>query len=144
MFHSTIFHNCVNSLRPRDAYMHHQICPSLVQIMACRHWKCCLWHGISFYNLYIHKIGNKMVNPLRLTQNDSNFIDDIFKFSFLHENVTVWFKFCRNLFPNGPIDNEQALAQIMGWYQTDNKPLSEPMIAYSNDVCILWPWWVIS
>ena len=29
------WHWCVNSLRPRDAYMHHQTRPSLVQIMAC-------------------------------------------------------------------------------------------------------------
>ena len=27
---------CFNPLRPRDAYMRHQTCPSLVQIMACR------------------------------------------------------------------------------------------------------------
>ena len=38
---SGIFHPqhqkwCVNSLRPRDAYMHHQLRPSLAQIMACR------------------------------------------------------------------------------------------------------------
>ena len=34
----SIFHITLNfnSLRPRDAYMRHQACPSLVQIMACR------------------------------------------------------------------------------------------------------------
>ena len=96
------------------------------------------------HNLYIHKIGNEMVDPLRLRQNDSHFIDDIFKFSFLHEKCHILIQILPEFVPNGPIDNKQAWAQIMGWHQTDNKHLSEPMIAYSNDVCIICPWWVKS
>ena len=35
----------------------------------------------------------------------------------------------RKIVPKGPIDNKPVLVQIMAWYQTGDKLLSEPMMA---------------
>ena len=35
--------------------------------------------------------------------------------------------------PNGPVDNDAALVQIMAWCRTGNKPLSEPVMAWVDD-----------
>ena len=32
------------------------------------------------------------------------------------------------LVPKSPINNKQALVQVVAWHQTGNKPLPEPMI----------------
>ena len=48
------------------------------------------------------------LNTLRLRQNSRNFSDNIFKCIFLKEN-TIWLKFV----PEGPIDNNSTLVQIM-------------------------------
>ena len=64
-----------------------------------------------------------------MRQNGQHFPDDIFKCIFLNENIlvlsTIWLKFV----PEGPIDNNTTLVQIMAWRQTGDKPLSEPMMA---------------
>ena len=38
--------------------------------------------------------------------------------------------------PNGPVDNDPALLQVMVWHQTVAKPLSGPMLTYFNDAYI--------
>ena len=38
--------------------------------------------------------------------------------------------------PNGLIINMPALVQIMAWRQTNNKPLSEPNVAYFTDIYV--------
>ena len=38
---------------------------------------------------------------------------------------TIWLKFVSM----GPINNKTAIVQIMAWYRTGDKPLSEPMMA---------------
>ena len=54
---------------------------------------------------------------------------DILKCIFFDENVwisnAIWLKFV----PNGPIDINTALVQIMARRRTGDKPLSEPMMA---------------
>ena len=35
--------------------------------------------------------------------------------------------------PKGLIDNKPVLVQVMAWRQTDNKPLSEPMLTQFTD-----------
>ena len=37
-------------------------------------------------------------------------------------------KISMNFVPKGPIDNNQALIQIMAWRRIGDKPLSEPML----------------
>ena len=47
-------------------------------------------------------------------------------------------KFCISIWillkyvPKEPIDTKSALAQVMAWCQTGNKPLSEPMVTQLN------------
>ena len=41
--------------------------------------------------------------------------------------VVFQFKFHWNMFQGSPIHNNSALVQIMAWFQTGNKPLSEPI-----------------
>ena len=55
----------------------------------------------------------------------TNFPDDTFKCIFLNENV--W-KLIKKSVPKGPINDISALAQIMAWRRSGDKPLSEPMI----------------
>ena len=45
--------------------------------------------------------------------------------------------------PKGPIDNIQALVQIMAWRRPGDKPLSEPMlIILLTHICVTQPQWV--
>ena len=50
--------------------------------------------------------------------------------------VVFWFKFHWNLFPNGPINDELWLVQMMAWRRTGDKPSTEPMMAYFTDAYI--------
>ena len=79
------------------------------------------------------------VNTLMPRQNGRHFSDDIFKCILLNENVwisnTVWLKFV----PNGLIDNNTALVQMMAWHRIGDKPLSEPMMAYFGDAYMRHP-----
>ena len=61
-----------------------------------------------------------------------HFVDDVFKFSFLHgiQNVKISLRFV----PKFPINNNPALVQIMAWCIPGTKPLSEPMMAHITDL----------
>ena len=56
------------------------------------------------------------------------FSDDIFKWIFFNENVSIVIKISLKFVPQGPIDNTAAVVQIMTWRCPGNKPLSEPMM----------------
>ena len=74
-----------------------------------------------------------LVNTLRPRQNGTHLADNIFKCIFLNENVWIWIKISLKFVPKGPIDNMQALVQIMAGCQTSDKPLSEPMLTLFAD-----------
>ena len=57
----------------------------------------------------------------------ANLADDIFNRIFLNENVWTSIKISLKFVPKGPIDNKQALFQVMAWRRTGDKPLPEPM-----------------
>ena len=67
-------------------------------------------------------------NTLRPAKNGCNFVDDIFKCIFFNEKmcnvIQISFKF--NL--PGPIHNKLGFIYVMGWHQTGNKLLTEPML----------------
>ena len=45
--------------------------------------------------------------------------------------------------PKGPINNIQALVQIMAWRRPGDKPLSEPMmVSLTTHICVTRPQWV--
>ena len=52
--------------------------------------------------------------------------DDIFKCTFLNENIQFSIKISLK-FPKGPINNIPALLQIMAWRRPGDKALSEPL-----------------
>ena len=54
----------------------------------------------------------------------------------LHETVYILIKILLKFVGKGPINNDPVLFQIMTWYQTGDKPLSEPMIASFTDVYV--------
>ena len=68
------------------------------------------------------------LNILTPRRNRQHFTDDIFKRIFLNENVWISIKISLKFVPRGPINNIQALVQIMDWRHPSDKPLSEPMI----------------
>ena len=80
------------------------------------------------------------VNTLRPRQNGRRFADDTFKRIFLNENVKITIKISLKFVPNGPINNNLALVQIMACRRSGDKPLSEPMMAsLLTHICVTRP-----
>ena len=71
-----------------------------------------------------------MVNTYKPRQNGGRFADNTFKRIFMNENVRIPIKISLKFVPNGPINNNSSLVQIMAWRLSGDKPLSEPMIGY--------------
>ena len=67
-------------------------------------------------------------NTLRPRQNGRHFADNIFKCIILNENVWILIRISMKFISKGPINNIQALVQIMAWRRPSAKPLSEPMM----------------
>ena len=80
------------------------------------------------------------VNTLRPRQNGRHFTDDTFKRIFMNENSRIPIKISLNFVPKGPINNIQALVQIMAWRRPGDKPLSEPMlVSLLTPMCVTRP-----
>ena len=72
-----------------------------------------------------------------------HFADDILKSAFLNENIWISLNISLKFIPKGPINNIPASAQIMAWRRPGDKPLSEPMMAWSlTHICVTRPQWV--
>ena len=83
------------------------------------------------------------VNTLRPRQNGHHFTDDIFKCTFMNENVWLMIKISLKFVPKCPTNNIPALVQIMAWCQPGNKPLSEPMmVSLLLHIYVTRPQWV--
>ena len=62
---------------------------------------------------------------------------------FFNENVLISIKISLKFVPKGPINNIQALVQIMAWRRPGDKPLSEAMmVSLLTHICVTWPQWV--
>ena len=62
---------------------------------------------------------------------------------FLNENVGISIKISLKFVHKGPINNVQALVQILAWRRPGDKPLSEPMmIILLTHICVTRPEWV--
>ena len=72
------------------------------------------------------------INSSPPAQNGRLFADDIFRCIFVNEKFCILIKISKFV-PNGPIDNNPALVQIMAWRRIGDKPLSEPMLARFTD-----------
>ena len=85
------------------------------------------------------------VNSMRPRRNGRFNADDIFKCSFLNENVWIPTKISLKFVPKGPVNNIPALVQIRAWRRSGDKPLSEPMmVSLLTHICVTQPQWVNS
>ena len=79
-------------------------------------------------------------NTLRPRQDGRHFLDDIFKYIFLNENVRITIKISLKFAPKGPINNIPALVQIMAWRRPGDKPVFEPMVvSLLTHICVTRP-----
>ena len=86
---------------------------------------------------------DQWVNTLRPIQDGRHFPDDIFSCIFLNEYEHYWIKISLKFVPKPPINNIPALAQIMAWHRSGDKPLSKPMmVLLSTHICVTRPQWV--
>ena len=100
-----------------------------------------LFYFCQYAYLYLASPGT--FNTLRPRQNGRHFPDEIFKCIFLNENAWISIKISLKFVPDDPINNIQALVQIMVWRQQGDKPLSEPMmIRLPTHICVTRPQWV--
>ena len=82
-------------------------------------------------------------NTLRPRQNGRHFADDMFKCIFLNENVWIPIEISLKFVPEGSVNNDPSLFQIMAWRRPGDKPLSEPMIVSSQThISVTRPQWV--
>ena len=63
--------------------------------------------------------------------------DGIFKCILLNENERIPIRISLKLGPMSPIDNKPALAQVMAWHRTNDKPLPDPMLTQFIDA-FMW------
>ena len=88
------------------------------------------WYEISFKAV---SSGDFSYNSSPLGQNGHHFAYDIFRCIFVTEKFCILTQISLWFVPNGPIDNNPALVQIMAWWRIGDKPLSEPMLTRFTD-----------
>ena len=97
-------------------------------------------HSIDLVFTGYSSLSTRRVNTLRPRQNGRHFADDTFNRISVDENVRILIKFSLKFVPKGPINNMQALVQIMAWRRPGDHPLSEPvMVSLLTHMCITRP-----
>ena len=96
-------------------------------------WNKSSWYIITFDNTGISWKGtwlpHLLINSPQPGQNDGLFADDIFRCILVNEKgFFILVKISMKFLPEGPINNNTALVQIMAWCWIGNKPLYEPML----------------
>ena len=103
----------------------------------------CIWLHIVLWISSNSNGSGRLFSRLRPKQNGRRFTDDTFKRIFLTENVRISIKVSLKFVPNGPINNNPTLVQIMAWRRSGDKPLSEPMmVRLPTHICVTRPQWV--
>ena len=107
---------------------------------------------LNFFSNLIRYITFKNKNRMLLSfvscvsspkQNGRHFADDMFECIFLNENVWIPIEISLKFVPNGSINNNPALFQIMAWRRPGDKPLFEPMMeSLLTHICVTRPQWV--
>ena len=76
-------------------------------------------------------------------KNGRQFPDDIFKCIFVDEKVWIFLKISLKFVSKFRIYNIPALAQIMAWRRSGDKPLLEQtMVSLLTHICVTLPQWV--
>ena len=63
--------------------------------------------------------------------------DYIFKSIFFNGNIQISIQISLKFVPTGSVNNKLAFVQLMTWHQTNNKPLSIPIMASLTDAYTL-------
>ena len=157
----------VNSLRLSDTINCQTFLWTLFQLMTCDWCQVSPWINVDllsvrpirmyfsdilFLKNVVQNVVSKMlasllrpqcVNTLRPRQDGRHFPDFIYKSISLNEKVLISIKISLKFFPRCPINNIQALVQIMAWRRPGDKPLSEPMmVSLPTQICVTRPQWV--
>ena len=106
--------------------------------------KCCIFNDVHNYPISIDDSNlPRCLNTLRPRQNGRHFADDIFKCTFLNENISISIDISLKFVPEARINNIPALVQIMAWRRLGDKSLSEPMIvSLLTHICVTRTQWV--
>ena len=123
---------------------------TLLSMWLCSHARLridsCQWKGplvVCLMLAWISCPAKSRVNTLRPRQDGRHFADAIFTCIFFNENHCILIKFSLKYVRKVPIDNKQALVQIMVWRRSGDKPLSEPMmVSLPTHICVTRPQWV--
>ena len=76
-------------------------------------------------------------------QNSHHLTDDIFICIFMNEYIWISIKISLKYVPEGTVNNNQALVQIMAWRRPGDKLLSEPMmVMLPTHIWVTRPEWV--
>ena len=118
-------------------------CPILFVCQGCWRLACIVFFITSVYILILIICSEVLIyddttavftfNSSSSGQNGCHFVDDIIRCIFVNEKFCIFIKMSLKFVPMGPIDNNPALVKIMAWCQIGDKPLSEPMLTWSND-----------
>ena len=92
-------------------------------MLITKHWRLILINGILVETSKID------VNSSLPAQVGCDFADDMFRCIFMNEKVFHVVRISLKSVRKGPVDNISALVQIMAWYRTGDKALTEPMLA---------------
>ena len=76
---------------------------------------------------------NTCINSSPREQNGHHFPDDIFRCTTVNEKFYILIKILLKFVLKSPFDSNPALVEIMAWYQTGHKALSEPMLIQFTD-----------
>ena len=88
------------------------------------------------------KTGVVLLNSSFPGQNGRRFTDDISKCLFMNEKFCISIRISLQFAPNGQINDNAALGQVMAWRRTGDKPLPEPMLTQFTDayICHMGRW----
>ena len=90
-------------------------------------------HSVTCRSSYNH-LHIKHIEP---KQNGRHFADDMLKCIFLNENVWIPNNISLKFVPEGPINNNPALVQVMAGHRPGDKPLPKPrMVRSPTHICV--------
>ena len=102
-------------------------------------WSISTW--LQFYTLSLLQY----ISTLRPKVEDKNgwhFVDNVFKCTFLNENIRILINISLKFVPKGQINSTPGLVQIQAWRQPGDKPVSKPMMfSLLMYICATQPQW---
>ena len=135
--------HCGDKTVVRSSYLHNGI--SSTSKMASLYWispqvisgHTWCWHGSPRIVQFQYQRGVIITHPPPLDKMVAILADDNFYCIFLNGNVRIPNKISLKYVPRSPVDNREALVQLMAWCWTGDKPLPGPMMTQFIDASML-------